>query len=62
MDKHLCPVCKKYEFSWMNSYEICPICDWQDDAYQEEYPDAKGCANNWSLNQARAAWKAKQKQ
>ena len=45
----------------MNSYEICPICDWQDDAYQEEYPDAKGCANNCSLNQARAEWENKKK-
>lgn len=60
MSKHLCPVCGRYEFSGYDSYEICPVCDWQDDSFQEEFPDECGCANNNSLNEARAAWSAKQ--
>ena len=57
MKKYLCPVCGKHEFSCGGSYEICPVCDWQNDGYQEEYPDADGCANRSSLNQFREAYK-----
>ena len=42
-------------------YEICPVCDWERDLYQEEFPDAEGCANDMSLNQARAEWAKKHK-
>lgn len=59
MSKHLCPVCGRHEFSGYDSYEICPVCDWQDDSFQEEFPDEGGCANNNSLNEARAAWSAR---
>lgn len=60
MEKHPCPVCGQHMFPFENSYSYCPVCDWQDDAYQEEFPDEDGCANNISLNQFRAEWKAKQ--
>lgn len=59
MEKHKCPVCGKHEFPCIDSLEICPVCDWQDDSFQEEYPDEDGCANTISLNQARAVWKNK---
>lgn len=55
-----CPICGRHKFSTPNSFEICPICDWMDDAVQANNPDWDGCANRSSLNQARAEWKAKQ--
>ena len=42
-------------------YEICPVCDWERDLIQEEFPDEEGWANDMSLNQARKDWAKKQK-
>lgn len=56
MKAHMCPVCKKYEFDHMDSFEICPECGWQDDLYQEENPDEDCLANEMSLNEYRAAY------
>ena len=50
---HLCPCCHKYEFSDIGSYEICPVCNWEDDSVQEEDPSYGGGANVMSLNEAR---------
>ena len=47
----LCPVCKKHYFSCINSYEICPICGWEDDKVQRLNPDYAGGANKLSLNE-----------
>lgn len=49
---HLCPVCKKHYFSKTNSYEICPICGWEDNRVQSDDPDYKGGPNSLSLNEA----------
>jgi hypothetical protein len=35
------------------SYEICPICFWEDDYVQNRDPDFRGGANVPSLNEAR---------
>ena len=35
------------------TYEICKICFWEDDNYQNEKPNEKGGPNRVSLNQAR---------
>ena len=56
-EKHKCPVCDKYEFEEINSYDVCEICGWEDDALQEKRPDYKGGANRMSLNEAREAYK-----
>ena len=53
---HVCPVCKKYVFEEYDSFDICPICGWEDDALQEKHPDYNGGANHVSLNQARKAY------
>lgn len=37
-------------------YEICAICDWEDDPFQSENPDRGGGANVESLNEARRKW------
>lgn len=57
MEKHKCPVCGRYEFPDIDSYDVCDVCGWEDDIVQEDDPDYAGGANRMSLNQARAAWK-----
>ncbi|MBQ6162927.1 MAG: hypothetical protein IK118_01830 [Clostridia bacterium] len=58
MNEHKCPVCGKYSFPYIDSYDICTNCGWQDDSYQEEDPDETCCANQMSLNQARKVYAA----
>ncbi len=55
-ERKFCPVCGEYEFETEDFYEICPICGWEDDPYQRDFPDEDGGANKMSLNQARGAW------
>ena len=45
---HLCPVCGEYEFKNVDSYDICPICGWEDEDYFEG-----GGANELSLEDAK---------
>lgn len=35
------------------TYEICPVCFWEDDWQQADDPDYAGGANRMSLNEAR---------
>lgn len=56
-DSHICPVCGEHMFEMYASFDVCPVCGWEDDAVQEEYPDWEICANVMSLNQARQARK-----
>ena len=44
---HKCPVCGEYEFKDENSYDICPVCGWEDDGYFDG-----GGANDMSLEEA----------
>lgn len=56
-DKILCPVCGKYEFEEKGDYDICEVCNWENDPLQTAEPDYKGGANHMSLNEAREAYK-----
>lgn len=55
--KHLCPVCGKFEFESRLSFEICDECGWQDDVFDEDDPDSISGANEMSLEEAREAYK-----
>lgn len=56
MEKHKCPVCGKYEFPEIDSFDVCEVCGWEDDGVQEDDPNYAGGANKMSLNQAKAAY------
>ncbi len=36
------------------SFDICPVCGWEDDNVQADSPDRRGGANTISLNEAKA--------
>lgn len=58
---HPCPCCgfRTMEDEWRGSYQLCPVCDWEDDGVQYDDPDYRGGANEISLNQARAEFAAR---
>ncbi len=55
-EKHKCPVCGKYEFEEWASYDICPVCGWEDDPIETKNPDYSGGANHITLNKAGKAY------
>jgi len=54
-EKRKCPCCGYRTLYDPNpgSYEICPVCFWEDDQVQSADPDYRGGANNPSLSEAR---------
>lgn len=50
-----CPCCGK---TYIEEYEICDVCDWQNDPLQLLNPDYAGGANIMSLNEAKEAYKS----
>lgn len=53
--KYFCKCCGYNTLSEFpnGTYEICEICFWEDDRYQTENPNEKGCPNRVSLIEAR---------
>ena len=51
----VCPICEKHQFEY--SYDICPVCFWENDNVQYNDPDFYGGANNLSLNDYKKRWK-----
>lgn len=48
-----CPCCGEETLEVVGRYDLCEVCDWEDDPIQGEDPDFEGGANAESLNQAR---------
>ena len=57
-----CPCCGYLTLSdWCSgSWEVCSVCNWEDDDVQFRNPDYEGGANRESLNQAKARLSDKQ--
>lgn len=53
--KYKCPCCGYYTFSEQpnGSFDVCPVCMWEDDAQQLANENMDGGANRVSLKQAR---------
>ena len=53
-EKYACPCCgyKTFEHEPNGSFDICPVCFWEDDPVQLDDPDYEGGANPMSLRQA----------
>jgi cysteine-rich CPCC protein len=52
-ERYACPACGYLVFSEpAGSYDICPICFWEDDLVQLAFPDMAGGANKVSLIEA----------
>lgn len=54
----LCPVCGEYAFPDSPSHDICSVCGWEDDGY-EDMPLQTGGANNLSFADAKKSFAAK---
>jgi len=54
-----CPCCGFLTFGeeTRDTYEVCPVCFWEDDPVQFEDPDYEVGANSVSLNQAKQNFK-----
>ena len=57
--KFRCPCCGYFTFEIEpnNTFELCPVCFWEDDGVQLNDPNYEGGANQVSLIQARANFK-----
>jgi hypothetical protein len=53
-----CPCCGYLTSSSPGSFDICPICDWEDDLSQLRFPRMAGGANHPSLVEAQANFAA----
>jgi hypothetical protein len=53
-EKFACPCCgyKTFDEKPGGTYDICPVCFWEDDPLQFAEPDYEGGANRVSLRQA----------
>ncbi|MBC6981376.1 CPCC family cysteine-rich protein [Caulobacter sp. 17J80-11] len=58
--KYPCPCCgqRTYVSAKRDSYEVCPVCFWEDDLVQFEDPSFSGGANEVSLQEARENYRA----
>ncbi|EIJ42382.1 hypothetical protein BegalDRAFT_1495 [Beggiatoa alba B18LD] len=52
---YACPCCGYLTFDEKpcGSFEICPVCYWEDDNIQNDNPTRKGGANGVCLNEAK---------
>lgn len=56
--KYHCPCCKHRTLDdEPGTFDICPVCYWEDDGIQRDKPNYRGGANDISLNEARENYK-----
>ena len=55
----VCPCCGEKTLEEQGAYDICEVCNWEDDPGQAKHPDDPDGANLTSLNEARAEWEKK---
>ena len=53
---HVCPICGKFMFDEVDSYDICDICGWEDNSVQEMHPDKDYGPNGYSLNEYKSLY------
>ena len=53
--KYKCPCCGFYTLNSKaeNTFQLCPVCYWEDDGVQFNDPNYEGGANQVCLNQAK---------
>ena len=54
-----CPICGQYNFAMENDFDVCPICNWENDGVQMNDPTYWGGANDLCLNDYKNEWKSK---
>lgn len=59
-EPHICPLCGEYEFKDSLSYDICPICGWEDNGFESD-PNYKPDPTQMSFNE-RKIWFLKQRE
>ena len=52
-----CPCCGSATISAPGTFDICDVCQWEDDPAQSADPNYAGGANSDSLSEARNLWK-----
>jgi len=58
--EYICPCCRKHFFSCKASYEICPVCKWEDDPVARKDIMYEGGANKLCLKDYREEYLRKQ--
>lgn len=53
-----CPCCGK---TYVEEYDICSVCNWENDPVQASRPDTCRGANKMTLSEARIAYKKGEK-
>ena len=56
--KYKCPCCGYFTLKEEagNTFQDCPVCNWEDDGVQLHDPTYEGGANHMSLNQAKESY------
>lgn len=58
--QYQCPCCRFwtiFDECPPGTYQICPVCNWEDDNVQYYDPNFRGGANEMSLNEAQNSYK-----